>query len=955
MKSKVLQRKMFRDPSEDENVGIMQGFMDSLEEMLGGEEDMSEEDDSPSGAPDRTPSSPEILMNTLRGDMRSVDARVDELADMVGYNAASSTPLEVLALLQPVLKQQGIAALPASSAMPPPAAEAPSPAMAPPVSPVPAQGGGIATLPQGDMGQGPPPVAMAEGGEVNPYSGYANPMMTTGNYTGPMNFQSQQLAGGGIAPYTGPSGYLEDNMRDMGFTGTASGGMLPSNAPNAYSGVTGITGTASGGMDRMPEDYGWTPRTFPSDASSGVTGITRPASPFLDRMPEDYGWTPPTFPSDASSGVTGITGPASPFLDRMPADYGWTPPPPMGGDMINRMPADYGWTPPTDYGRPPPTDYGMPAPEVPFDPLNQPMRDIGYGNGVPYGGMTSPYSGPTKSNPLGGMTSPMTSPMQGGMAPSTVPFQGGGMPSPMTSPMTSPMQEMTPGGRPKNPKPSQFPMGGGPQQPPMRGPQQPPMRGPQQPPMRGPQQPPMRGPQQSPMGGGIGALPQGNMGASPKLMAKGGIVQHFQNGSVGEGGVTQVDESSGITYSPEMMDAFRQRILSMAGRDAMPIPDLMQRAQELAPQYRTLLGVDPSATKSQMLFDVAQAALNYAGNVNAQGQPMRGSQAARLAGAASGLPAAIGARAADAQKQNQAIRMAAMQGAQSEIDAARATNTSREDTLDKLAIEAMKQKGSARPMTPAEKTAYGISGPDASLPWVIDQTGKVTIAGGRPSVPLVNMGESKLGDRANFLAADQLNASYTAANGAMSTLNNINQIRPILNDKQSVFSGPISGAQVFVSRLANSFGVGGKTSQETLNNTVATMQNLALFELDAAAAMRGQGAITENERALIKRASAGDLATMTQDEVIELVNGLEKQANYRISQHNARLNNFATVYADDPNTLQSLNLFRLTDVPVMSAFPTSTQTPTTQPPSSNVTITPDAVAAEMARRQAAGQ
>ena len=167
MKSKVLQRKMFRDPSEDENVGIMQGFMDSLEEMLTGEGDMSEEeDDSPSGAPDRTPRSPEILMNTMRGDMRSVDARVEELADMVGYNAASSTPLEVLALLQPVLKQQGIAALPTSSAMPP------SPAMAPPpstsVPPVPTQGGGIATLPQGDMGQGPPPMPMqmADGGVV---------------------------------------------------------------------------------------------------------------------------------------------------------------------------------------------------------------------------------------------------------------------------------------------------------------------------------------------------------------------------------------------------------------------------------------------------------------------------------------------------------------------------------------------------------------------------------------------------------------------------------------------------------------------------------------------------------------------------------------------------------------------------------------------------------------------
>ena len=163
---------MFRDPSEDENVGIMQGFMDSLEEMLTGEGDMSEEEDSPSGAPDRTPRSPEILMNTMRGDMRSVDARVEELADMVGYNAASSTPLEVLALLQPVLKQQGIAALPTSSAMPP------SPVMAPPpntsVPPVPTQGGGIATLPQGDMAQGSPPMPMpmqmARGGVVQNFA-----------------------------------------------------------------------------------------------------------------------------------------------------------------------------------------------------------------------------------------------------------------------------------------------------------------------------------------------------------------------------------------------------------------------------------------------------------------------------------------------------------------------------------------------------------------------------------------------------------------------------------------------------------------------------------------------------------------------------------------------------------------------------------------------------------------
>jgi len=590
MKSKVLQRKMFRDPSEDENVGIMQGFMDSLEEMLTGEGDMSEEeDDSPSGAPDRTPRSPEILMNTMRGDMRSVDARVEELADMVGYNAASSTPLEVLALLQPVLKQQGIAALPTSSAMPP------SPAMAPPpstsVPPVPTQGGGIATLPQG--------------------------------------------------------------------------------------------------------------------------------------------------------------------------------PPPM--DM-------------------------------------------------------------------------------------------------------------------------------------------------------------------------------------PMQMARGGIVQNFAEGDLVEAGAV-----TNTSYPPEVIAAMRERIVSQMSESPAVLPDLMKRTQELAPQYRTLIGADPSASKGQMLFDVAQAALNYAGNVNAQGQQMRGSQAARLAGAFSGLPAAIGARAADAQKQNQGIRLAAMQGAQSEIDAVRAANISRQDTLDKIAIESMKNQKTFQPMTQQQKLDRGYKGADLDLPWLLGSDGSVTLPGGRPSAPLVNMGSNKLSDRLNFLGGDQLGMSYTAANSAMSTLNNINQIRPILNAEDSVYDGPISGAQVFVSRLANSIGVGGKTNQETLNNTVATMQNLAMFELDAAAAMRGQGAITENERALIKRASAGDLATMTQDEVITLVNGLEKQANYRITQHNARLGNFKKTYADDPEALQSLSLYDLTDVPIMTAYPpsSSSPTPTTSPPTP--TITQEAIAADLARRAAAKQ
>lgn len=167
MKSKVLQRPMFMSPDEVENVGIMQGFMDDLGEIFA-EEDEDEGSDEADAARmmDRTPDSPEILMNNLRGDMRSVDARVEELADMVGARAAAETPMEVLALLQPVLAGQGIASLPVGGApgqamppMPPvPAAPQMQPAGAPPAMPA----GGIASLPQGTS----VPLQMNKGGIV---------------------------------------------------------------------------------------------------------------------------------------------------------------------------------------------------------------------------------------------------------------------------------------------------------------------------------------------------------------------------------------------------------------------------------------------------------------------------------------------------------------------------------------------------------------------------------------------------------------------------------------------------------------------------------------------------------------------------------------------------------------------------------------------------------------------
>ena len=192
-----MNKKMMREDDDVENMGIMQGFMDSMAE----DDDENEGDDEgdPEMMMERRPDSPEILMNNLRGDMRSVSARRDELADLVGYQAATETPDSVLAMLQPVLAQQGgggIGALPQSQDMaqgPQPPMMGGAPGMPPPgmprvppdaCMPPPPQQGSIAELMAGMGGGAPgggmppppqqggmppsdqPPIAMARGGLV---------------------------------------------------------------------------------------------------------------------------------------------------------------------------------------------------------------------------------------------------------------------------------------------------------------------------------------------------------------------------------------------------------------------------------------------------------------------------------------------------------------------------------------------------------------------------------------------------------------------------------------------------------------------------------------------------------------------------------------------------------------------------------------------------------------------
>ncbi len=173
MKKPVLERSMFiaamGKPPKSESRGILTGLEDFDME--------SEKEDDLEDYEERTPDNLEIIANNLRGDIRSMDERYMELAQMVG-ESAFETPEEVVALMQsqlaqqqqppmpapPAPAQQGIAGLPGASAPPPGgimsgiAEPQPTPQGPPPGVPMPPQGG----MPEGM----PAPVGMAQGGLV---------------------------------------------------------------------------------------------------------------------------------------------------------------------------------------------------------------------------------------------------------------------------------------------------------------------------------------------------------------------------------------------------------------------------------------------------------------------------------------------------------------------------------------------------------------------------------------------------------------------------------------------------------------------------------------------------------------------------------------------------------------------------------------------------------------------
>ena len=96
------------------------------------------------------------------------------------------------------------------------------------------------------------------------------------------------------------------------------------------------------------------------------------------------------------------------------------------------------------------------------------------------------------------------------------------------------------------------------------------------------------------------------------------------------------------------------------------------------------------------------------------------------------------------------------------------------------------------------------------------------------------------------------------------------------------FSGPGATTQLLLGQLANKFY--GAANAETLANTTLKLQGLADLSLKAAGLIKGQGSVTEPERALLAKAASAP-ENLTVPEYKALFKVFEKQDAMIIREH----------------------------------------------------------------------
>ena len=162
---------------------------------------------------------------------------------------------------------------------------------------------------------------------------------------------------------------------------------------------------------------------------------------------------------------------------------------------------------------------------------------------------------------------------------------------------------------------------------------------------------------------------------------------------------------------------------------------------------------------------------------------------------------------------------------------------------------------------------------------------------------------------------EKITADHAGATAAISTLGAVGDIRTALPNAMTGVAAP---TEQVLTRIADALRITGPDARARLASTATVIQNLAKAELDVAASMKGQGQITDAERALIKRAAGGDIS-MSASEINALMNGLEKTARWRIATHERNM----VALKKNPNSASIVDFYQLPPIPQSSAAPPS--------------------------------
>lgn len=214
---------------------------------------------------ERSPRDPEILMNNLRGDMRSVDARYMELANMVGEQAAMDTPTEVLALMQSKL-----------GAAPAPAGIGALPGASPPEQ----MPGGAGPFPDGGAEQAPPtpdglpPVRAASGKFITSAARGLRDMFLMGADDAAQTARAADAAAGRLTMVPQPTPARLENVR--GDKGRFTKDQFVTGGDLAY---PTLTGGAAQGLRDFAQKYD--PR-MGAAAGAGSVAAVMGAAPYLN-------------------------------------------------------------------------------------------------------------------------------------------------------------------------------------------------------------------------------------------------------------------------------------------------------------------------------------------------------------------------------------------------------------------------------------------------------------------------------------------------------------------------------------------------------------------------------------------------------------------------------------------------------------------------------------------------